>query len=172
MCIRDSYYTVLGYILFGVTWLFFHWCQHHGFSNQESTSETAAGLDIDGETPGKKDEQTCYCCRLTCYVSTATKTADKGENGKCCCVALMISLCFAIFLLLGLVVVITCYFVLIPINKAISDAPNRILSVYQSGGFLIGSFIVYKVIAYFYSKKKEDKGKKSGKDDKASVNGK
>ena len=57
--------------------------------------------------------------------------------------------------LLGLVVLITCYLVLIPINRAISDAPNQLLSIYQSGGFLIGSFIVYKVVAYFYNKNAE-----------------
>ena len=57
---------------------------------------------------------------------------------------------------LGLVVVISCYFVLIPINKAISDAPNRVLSIYQSGGFVIGSIIVYEVLSHFHKKKKEE----------------
>ena len=69
----------------------------------------------------------------------------------------------AILLLLGLVALIVCYLVLIPINKAISDAPNRLLSIYQSGGFLIGSFIMYKVIDYFYNKKKEEEDEKEKK---------
>lgn len=42
----------------------------------------------------------------------------------------------------------------------------RVLSIYQSGGFLIGSFIVYKVLDYFYSKSKQkDKDKEKEEDD-------
>ena len=51
------------------------------------------------------------------------------------------------FIFLGLVVVVTVYFVIIPINKSISDAPNRLVGIYQSGGFLIASFVTYKLIA-------------------------
>ena len=206
------YYTVLGYIFFGVAWLFFHWCQHHCNNSQESTSETATGqLDNGGgDTPGEEEKQTYYCCglithkatnqrdggetagqtekpiyyccgritykardqgdgggetpqnnekqRCCCYVLTTSEELDERENVKCCgiYVALMTFLFIALFFLLGLVVVITCYFVLIPINKAISDAPSHILSIYQSGGFLIGSFIVYRILVYFYKKDKED----------------
>ena len=52
---------------------------------------------------------------------------------------------------LGLVVLITVYFVIIPINKSISDAPNRLVGIYQSGGFLIASFVTYKLITFFYA---------------------
>ena len=52
---------------------------------------------------------------------------------------------------LSLVVVITVYFVIIPINKSISDAPNRLVGIYQSGGFLIASFVIYKLIVFFYT---------------------
>ena len=51
---------------------------------------------------------------------------------------------------LCLIVVITVYFVIIPINKSISDAPNRLVGIYQSGGFLIASFVTYKLVAFFY----------------------
>ena len=68
----------------------------------------------------------------------------------------MILLGASLLFLLGLVVTTACYFVLIPINRAVTDTPSRMLSIYQSGGFLIGSFIVYKVIRYFYSKKHEE----------------
>ena len=64
----------------------------------------------------------------------------------------ILPLTISVVFLFGLVITVTCYFVLIPINKAISDAPNRIVSIYQSGGFLIGSFIVYKVLRHFYTK--------------------
>ena len=85
-------------------------------------------------------------------LSVNGQTTDKRKKK-----VVIICAIFAVLALLGLVVVIACYLVLIPINKAISDAPNRILSIYQSGGFLIGSFIVFKVLEYFYSRKPEDK---------------
>ena len=79
---------------------------------------------------------------------------------KCqCCTPTLLYICLlggTLFLLLGLAATTTCYFVFVPINKSISDAPGRVLSIYQSGGFLIGSFFVYKVTRYFYSKKDED----------------
>ena len=59
----------------------------------------------------------------------------------------------AMLSLLGLVIVIACYLVLIPINQSISNAPNRIVSIYHSAGFVIGSFIVFKLLKYFYNKK-------------------
>ena len=58
-------------------------------------------------------------------------------------------------LLIFFVFVISVYFVLIPINKSISDAPNRLVGIYQSGGFLIATFIVYKLISFFYSSDKQ-----------------
>lgn len=100
------YYSFVGYVLFGLLWLFLHWCEEF-----------------------------------------------KGEVGKYRTITVILFIVILIFL--GLVVTITCYFVLIPINKSISDAPNRLYGIYQSGGFIIGSFIVYKVLQ-FLRKKKED----------------
>ena len=57
---------------------------------------------------------------------------------------------------LGLVAVISCYFVFIPINHSISDAPSRILSIYQSGGFVIGSIFVYKLLSHFHKNSEKD----------------
>ena len=51
---------------------------------------------------------------------------DKKESKAT--VITLASLVFILFLFLGLVIVISCYFVLIPIKKAISDAPTHILS--------------------------------------------
>ena len=39
---------------------------------------------------------------------------------------------------------ITCYFVLIPINKSISDAPNRLIGLYQSAVVVIAIILLYK----------------------------
>jgi hypothetical protein len=101
------YYSILSYVIFGLLWLFFHWCE---------------------------------------------KFEDKVNKHR---TITLIFLIIVILLFFGLVITITCYFVLIPINKSISDAPNRIVSIYQSGGFIIGSFIVYKIVKYFYRKKKD-----------------
>ena len=111
------YYSILGYVLFGLLWLFFHW-----YENFEK------GLN--------KFE-------LNLHVSDLRTIT----------VAILI---LVIFTFLGLIATISCYFVLIPINKSISDAPNRIFSIYESGGFIIGSFIVYKIFEFFYVKKKKD----------------
>ena len=163
-----------------MTWLFFHWCQHFIEDKNENDvvmvnenwdtkkGETDHADKQDNKTLKKKtrNNRVLCCCTLG--------KIEKGENGKleleatskekkhCFITAVIILLCVALLFLFGLVVVITCYFVLIPINKSISNAPNRILSIYQSGGFLIGSFIVYNILKYFYGKNKEDKDKDIG----------
>ena len=54
-----------------------------------------------------------------------------------------------VVIFIGLVVIVTCYFVIIPINKTTSDAPNRLIGIFQSGGFAFGAFIVYKLLSVF-----------------------
>ena len=71
------------------------------------------------------------------------------EDKRCTICSIILGMTGA-FAFLGLVVVVTVYFVIIPINKSISDAPNRLVEIYQSGGFLIASFVTYKLIAFFY----------------------
>ena len=112
------YYSILSYALFGLLWLFFHWCDNF-----------------------EDDKQLSNCLpKVIKYYHTIT----------------LIFLVLTTFMFLGLVVTITCYFVFIPINKSISDAPNRVVSIYQSGGFIIGSVIVYKILEFFYISKKEE----------------
>lgn len=142
------YYSVMIYVFFGVTWLFVHWYRHvntipRAMPGTDNYFELSEGGEIRSNDLG--DGQT---------------SNRNGGKKKCCISFLLLS---TILLLLGLVALITSYLILIPINKAISDAPNRILSIYQSGGFLIGSFIVYKVIDYFYNKKKEEEYEKEKK---------
>ena len=138
------YYTVICYMIFGLLWLLFHWYQH--YSNQ-------------GTTATKNEKENKYCCftpdmnELCCYPNI--NDAEEDETKRWCCIGVTASVFLTLVLLLGLIVTVSCFFVLIPINKAISDAPNRILSIYQSGGFIIGSFIVYNVLKYFYSKRKD-----------------
>ena len=137
------YYTIIGFLLYGVMRLFFKWCENVINSNSE--------------TENIKFWKCCCIIFKWCEnVIGSSKFTDSTEIikfCKCCC----ITVCMAgtIFCIIGLVVTIACYFVLIPINRSISDASNRLLSIYQSGGFLIGSFILYKVIEYFYHEEKE-----------------
>ena len=116
------YYSILGYAIFGLLWLFFHRCEHF-------ESDNIIQLLTDRDPKVK--------CNITV---TCT----------------LVSLCFVIIIFLGFVATITCYFVLIPINKSISNAPNRVVSIYQSGGFVVGSVIVYKILEFFYIKKKKE----------------
>jgi hypothetical protein len=53
--------------------------------------------------------------------------------------------------LLSITAILTCYFVIIPINRSISDAPNRLIGIYESAIVLVGAFIAYK--AFFKAKK-------------------
>ena len=172
------YYTVLCYIIFGVTWLFFHWCQHFIEDKNENDAvmvnenwnkkkgETDHADKQDNKMLEKKtrNNRVLCCCTLGKIENgeTGKLEATSKEKKHCFITAVIILLCVALLFLFGLIVVISCYFVLIPINKSISNAPNRILSIYQSGGFLIGSFIVYNILKYFYSKNKEDKDKDIG----------
>jgi hypothetical protein len=52
--------------------------------------------------------------------------------------------------LLSITAILTCYFVIIPINRSISDAPNRLVGVYESAILLVGAYIAYK--AFFTAK--------------------
>ena len=138
-------------MIFGLLWLLFHWYQH--YSNQ-------------GTTATKNKEENKCCCftpdmnKWCCYPKI--NNAEENDTKQWCCIGVTTSVFLILVLFLGLIVIISCYFVLIPINKAISDAPNQILSIYQSGGFLIGSFIVYGILKYFYSKFKDKDQKAIG----------
>jgi hypothetical protein len=70
----------------------------------------------------------------------------KSEHWQKGIVAVLIII---LIVFISLVVTITCYFVIIPINKATSDAPNRLIGIFQSGGFVFGAFIVYKLLSVF-----------------------
>lgn len=169
------YYSILIYVFFGLIWLFVHWCQHQLYPKEEvvegdSTAYQNAETDElqpteetveDDGTPDPKKETGKYCC----CIKQSNFCCIKKCKDRCCTVKtlIIIFLFFAILFLLGIAVLIACYLVLIPINMAVSNAPSRVLSIYQSGGFLIGSIIVYKVIDYFYNKKKEEEDEKEKK---------
>jgi amino acid permease len=161
------YYMVLCYLLFGVIWLFFHWCQHFIDKDKKDKEDEMMTQDTnenENDNQGNNNKEICRilgCCTIGEIErgSGIPNEATPKEQRRCFITAVIILVFVALLFLLGLIVVISCYFVLIPINKSISNAPNRLLSIYQSAGFLIGSFIVFNIIKYFHAqRKKEDIG--------------
>ena len=164
------YYMVLCYLLFGMIWLFFHWCQHFidkdkkDKDDAEVTQETNEDEDInqgnnnEDVNQGNNNEENYRifgCCTISEIERGIPNKATPKEQRQCFITAVIILVFVALLFLFGLIVVISCYFVVIPINKSISDAPNRLLSIYQSGGFLIGSFIVFNILKYFHAQRKK-----------------
>ena len=82
---------------------------------------------------------------------TRQNNAELSNKELACAI---FSFCLVIVAYLFLVITITVYFIIIPINKSISDVPDRLAGIYQSGGFVIVSFILYKMITFFYEKSK------------------
>ena len=83
---------------------------------------------------------------------------SNSDECKCSCLRSCCTTCCLGFWSLAafvfLTVITTVYFVIIPINKSISDAPDQLAGIYKSGGFLIASFIIYKIMSFFYYKSK------------------
>lgn len=118
---------ILGYTLFGVLWIFFHWCKNF----LKSVKIYFLGAKCWDKLNLDVDVFSLRCISVSCLI-------------------------LVMILVLGLIVVISCYFVFIPINKAISDTPRRIISIYESGGFVLGSVIVYKILYHFYRNKTDN----------------
>ena len=114
------YYSVISYVLFGLIWLFFHWCEQQYEKDMCVVCYNCfARFKAFAEDNGQK-----ICC-CTFKTTTVEENANKKFRGSgLYCGMLMISLVFAILLLFGLIVTVICYFVLIPITKSLSDAPN------------------------------------------------
>ena len=104
------YYTILIYVVFGLLWLFFHWCQHKPQDNKQPEDRGGGRYRHDVGLAMKLALITSFPCEEICNVCKKT---------------IVIFCAFlSVFFLLGLVVVIACYLVFIPIHKSISDAPN------------------------------------------------
>ena len=160
------YYTVLCFLFFGVMWVFFNWCLQYPstieLNNQreqstvlsESSNNNATQSDDQRQDqPTSSDSYMYYFFgKFDEWIKNKLPTSCESKYLCSRFMCFILPLTISVVFLLGLVITVTCYFVLIPINKAISDAPNCIVSIYQSGGFLIGSFIVYKVLRHFYTK--------------------
>lgn len=82
-------------------------------------------------------------CRLVCF-SQLKEEEQYFCSRKLCIAASMTFLIGLIVLFFGFIVTVTCYFVIIPINMSISDAPNRLIGIYQSGVIVIAAIVLYK----------------------------
>jgi hypothetical protein len=89
-----------------------------------------------------KFHETCNncCCKRCGYYAN-----DAWIGGTTVAIAVLI------LFMIGIVAVLTGYFVIIPINRSISDAPNRLIGIYESAIVLVGAYIAYK--AFFKAKK-------------------
>ena len=72
----------------------------------------------------------------------------KTKQGNKCIYSILIPA--FMFFVLALIVLIACVLIFVPINDALSDAPNRLVGFYQSVLVLLGAYIVYK--KYFKKK--------------------
>ena len=96
-------------------------------------------------------------CKICCRTRTCCTTFCCTMFGSNYLMNDLWSGCFVLILgllvlfIIGIVAVLTCYFVIIPINRSISDAPNRLIGIYESAIVLIGAYIAYK--AFFKAKK-------------------
>ena len=129
------YYSLLGCLLFGLSWIIFHYYYSKPKdSNKESKEVT--------ETESTK---------LNCGQLFLKSLKEYCKHKFLIIVALffIISLTFTFFAIL------TCFFLMIPINKSISEFPNRISGIYMSGGFIISTFLLYKLFVYLCRKSKQ-----------------
>ena len=99
-------------------------------------SETDLNLEKSGEV------YEILCGSKICGYHPWTNNAWMGE--------VIVAIVILVIFILGIVAVLTCYFVIIPINRSISDAPNRLIGIYESAIVLIGAYIAYK--AFFKAK--------------------
>ena len=103
-------------------------------------------------------------CWITFHTCISYQSCMCYETRETCCCQCRKSYRFLIVTLgmcglgtfLAMIGTTSVYFIIIPINKSISDAPNRLVGIYQSGGFLIGAFVLYKLIGFFYHSKQKN----------------
>ena len=85
-----------------------------------------------------------FKCKDSYFNRKQFSDLDSAREFFCPSSALLVFLLVALLFFVSLVISITCYFVIIPINKSISDAPNRLIGLYQSGVIVIAAIVLYK----------------------------
>ncbi len=99
------------------------------------------------------------CCRKSCTTNCrilyksfcCTMFGTNRVKNDCWSYFFVFIIGVLVLFIIGIVAVLTSYFVIIPINRSISDAPNRLVGIYESAIVLVGAYIAYK--AFFKAKK-------------------
>ena len=110
------YYTVVIFVIFGILDLSYGTCQ-------------GAIINVRHGHNHHQDQE-CYCC------------CPSKEWGRRGCFIIIIPL-FTL-LVLVLAAMITAALVIVPISKAFSDVPNRLLGFYQTAIVLVGAYVLYR----------------------------
>ena len=137
------YYSLLGCLLFGLSWIVFH----YRYSNSKELKDSKDSEGSKGGTSTGSSQPGCGH-----YFLQLLKEYCKHK------LLTIVALCFIISLTLIFFVILTCFFVMIPINKSISEFPNRIVGIYMSGGFVISTlYLCRKSRKHQSSNKPEEK---------------
>ncbi len=124
------YYTVVIFIIFRVLDLSYNTCQ--GALIHSETIGNQQGEDNENLN-NENDNNEPYHCICGC--------PRKEKNIKRLAAVGIPAFIVLILLLIGMV---TAALVLIPISKAFTDAPNRLLGFYQTAFVLIGAYLLYR----------------------------
>ena len=108
------YYTVTTFVLFGILDLTYGTCQGSIIAISNNHNQVDGGF---------------FCC-------------PKNKTARRCIFTFLIPL-FAV-IVLGFACMITAALVIVPISKAFSDVPNRLLGFYQTAVILVGAYLVYR----------------------------
>ena len=105
----------------------------------DEVDENSCTITFQGEHRSlnvNKGEMVMQGISATCLKSIKTKIGIKA--------IFYATIPIFIALLLALIALVTAVLVLIPINNAFSDAPNRLIGFYQSVVIVVGAYLVYK----------------------------
>ena len=120
------YYTITAFVLFGVLDLTYGTCQGAIIN---------ADLRERGLEPPRQ-VQDCFCC-----------CPRSGTKRRAVFIIAIPTFAFITLILAGM---ITAVLVVVPISRAFSDAPNRLLGFYQTAIVLVGAYVLYRT---FFKKK-------------------
>lgn len=132
------YYTVVIFIVFRTLDLSYSTCQgaliySKSIQERRSLNNQGEGEEQNRENEGDENEDTPYYCFCGC--------PKEEKHIKCCAAFGIPAFTLLILVLIGMV---TAALVVIPISKAFTDAPNRLLGFYQTAFVLIGAYLLYR----------------------------
>ena len=130
------------------------WCTSHG--------DEEAGIDVEYGTKvklAKEGKVTVAYKEINGQCCLVVKGGElAGKDLRCMCFTKCLNTvsgaatCFIlttivmVLLFLSLLAILACYFVLIPINRSISNAADRLAGIYQSVLVIVGALFAYKTL--------------------------